>query len=124
MRELTKKDVTFHVVCEPEDTPVRGNVMASGNAALDREAENEVLARLDAGDVWAWCSVRVEAVFMVGTAAYKGEACLGCCSYQSEEDFTALGGYYDDLCNEALADLNRVLRNTVEKTTALQAALT
>ena len=123
MRELTKKDVTFHVVCEPEDMPVRGNAMASGDDALDREVEDEILARLGAGDVWAWCSVRVEAVFVVGTVPYKGEACLGGCSYESEEDFTAPGGYYDDLCNEALADLNRVLRDTIEKTAALQAAL-
>lgn len=42
---LQADEVIFRLVIEPEMEPVRGNAMASGDEALDREVENEILER-------------------------------------------------------------------------------
>lgn len=47
---------------------------------------------------WGWCCVKV-------TAEYKGlseSEYLGACSYESEADFRANSGYYEDLVNTAV----------------------
>lgn len=94
-------DVAYRIEAEPEDVPVRGNAMASGDERADREAEDAILARLDAGDTWAWASVTVVASWH----GIEGRDHLGCCSYDSEEDFRTAGDYFDDMKAEALADL-------------------
>jgi hypothetical protein len=60
IRKLTEADVEFTVRVEQDDTPVRGNAMASGDDAADRECEDEILSRLEAGNVEAWCVLTVE----------------------------------------------------------------
>lgn len=91
----------YWVTIEPEEIPVEGNAMASGDDEADRAEEQAILERLDAGDDWAWCTVVVHA--RLGDAV--GTAALGCCSYADEDDFKAPGGYYEDLCAEALEDI-------------------
>ncbi len=107
----------FKIRMEPEDTPVEGNALASGDDEEDRKAEETILEQLNNGNDWAWCRVQVVAAF----AGLEGESTwLGCCSYQSEEDFKGEkflvkdpgeadfhegGGYYDDLLKEAAEDL-------------------
>jgi hypothetical protein len=76
---------TIEVTAEQDDTPVRGNALASGDAAEDRECENEILSRLDSGDVWAWACVRVTATCEDCDA--EGSDTLGACSYANERDF-------------------------------------
>lgn len=90
----------IRVEIEPEEVSVRGNAMASGDDAADREAEDEILRRLDRGDVWAWCSVRV---VVEHDGWVKASGWLGCCSYEDEEDFRK-GGYFDDMVREVLED--------------------
>jgi hypothetical protein len=41
---VTLSDVTITLTCEPEDVPVRGNAMASGDDAYDRKVENRILS--------------------------------------------------------------------------------
>lgn len=87
------EEVEFSLTVEEEDSPVRGNVLASGNEALDRAAENEVFERLKRGDIWAWASVCI-------TAEWKGitaDAWIGGCNYKDEIAFKAEGGYYGDM---------------------------
>ena len=43
---------TIEVTAAQDDIPVRGNAMASGDDATDRECEDDILTRLDSGDVW------------------------------------------------------------------------
>ena len=107
-RQLTESDVAFRVEILPEDTPVRGNAIASGDDELDRQVEDEILARLDACDLWAWCVVRVIASF----GPLEADAVLGGCSYCDEAGFTEPGGYFDDMKKEALADLQRQVERT------------
>lgn len=93
-----------------EDTPVRGNVMASGDAEFDRKVENEILARLDAGDVWAWFLVRTVASF----GGFEGDSYLGGCSYRDKEDFKA-DAYCDDQIKEAIANLGEAVDAAIAK---------
>jgi hypothetical protein len=41
---------------------------------------------------------------------FLGDDYLGCCSYESEEDFRAPGGYFDDMKRAALDELNEKVR--------------
>ena len=66
--------VEFIVEIGPEEVPVRGNVVASGDVDYDREMENEVLADLEAGNDWAWCMVKVTAM----VDGIEGSDYLGC----------------------------------------------
>lgn len=94
------KTVEFDIEVCPEEYPVRGNAMRSGNVEDDRKVEDEILADLDAGNVWAWASVKV-------TARIGGIECsdyLGCCSYKDEAAFRECP-YYFDMKAEALSAL-------------------
>jgi|SRR6185312_340027 len=91
----------FTIEAEPEEIEVRGNAMASGDAAADKAVEDEILRRLDQGDVWAWASVTVRCTL----EGFEGRDHLGCCSYKDEADFIQPGGYYDDMRVEAFCEL-------------------
>lgn len=101
MQELTLADVLWTLEVEQCDTPIRGNAMASGDDDADRAAEDEILKKLDDGNVWAWAMVRIQGTFM-GLSAHTY---IGGCSYDSEESFRA-DGTYEDIQNEVLCDLN------------------
>jgi hypothetical protein len=82
---------------EPEDVPVRGNAIASDDPDFDRMVEDELIARLDSGNGWAWCvlCVRVTLGPAHGMATMTRSA-------SSKEDFLAgLSDYLDDLIDEA-----------------------
>lgn len=94
--------ITLHV--EQDDIPVRGNAMASGDD-LDKKVEDDILRRLDCGDIWAWADVTVTISFHGLSASDY----LGGCSYGSEKNFRESSGYFDDMCAEALTNLNAQL---------------
>jgi len=104
---IKEQEVTYTLEVSPEDCPVRGNVLACGDDDADRAAEDEVLARLDRGEVWAWCCVRVVAHWR----GFAGDAYLGCCSYQDAADFKHAGGYWEDMCNQACYDLEAAVNS-------------
>lgn len=101
MRKFQPNEIRFILYCEPEDMPIRGNVMASGDDEADREAEDAVIADLESGNQWAWCCVTITAEW----AGFTGRAVLGGVSHKAAEEFCIPGGYYDDMIHEALADL-------------------
>ncbi len=107
VRLLTAADVEFRLVVEREHVPVEGNVLASGDEAEDRAYEESILGRLRKGDTWAWAAVTVEARWR----DYVGRDHLGCCTYADEGEFRAPDGYYPQMCEEALAELNRVVQD-------------
>lgn len=101
MRKLTLKDVEWTLVAEAEDTPIRGNALASGDEEEDKRTEDNIIIDLENGNEWAWC-------FAVLTGQYKGlraTEVLGCCSYADEADFKQPGGYYDDMQQAILDEL-------------------
>ena len=99
-------EVEFRLECSPEDTSPEGNA-----SAIDKETDKEILdwiySELNAGNEWAWCQVKVSARWK----GLEGVDYLGCCSYKSESDFREPGGYYDDMKNEAFADLIRQIES-------------
>lgn len=106
-------EFSFHI--EPEDIPVRGNAMASGDDAADRELEDEILARLDRGDDVAWCMAVVTATLEIDGETFKGTASLGACSYETEAQLRNECFEHYDLTSEALADLKATITATVTR---------
>lgn len=106
---MNPSDLTYTLTAEQDDTPIRGS-FASGDDAADKELEDELLARLDQGDVWAWACVCVS----VTHNGFKGVAYLGGCSYNNEAEFKA-DGYYRDMCKDAFADLRESMVYAVKR---------
>lgn len=90
--------VTYNLYVAQEDIDVRGNASAWDDEAENEAYANEIIERLDNGEVWAWAAVTVEAEFM-GVSACDH---LGACCYKDTADFVVAGGYYDDMKSEAL----------------------
>ena len=67
----------------------------------------EILDRLDNGDVWAWAEVTVTATY----GNWKGYDYMTGCSYKDEAEFVADSLYYEDICKTALKDLNEQLQH-------------
>lgn len=83
-----------------DDLPVRGNCIATDDKEFDKTVEDEILERLDGGDVWAWADVEVQATLPDGRT---GSAYLGGCCYEDEADFKR-GGYYEGMILNAVED--------------------
>jgi hypothetical protein len=111
MKQLTLDDVYFTIEVDYDDIPVRGNAVMSGNKDIDKDIEDDILDRLDDGDVWAWASVKV-------IGSYKGilkaSDYLGACSYEDEEEFKQ-DGYYDDMRQSILDNLNDQLSHLEDR---------
>ena len=106
--------ISYVITPEPEDMPVRGNAVASGDDAYDRRVEDGIIARLESGDDWAWCCVRVDAHL----GGLTGTAYLGGCSYADEAGFRR-GGYYESMCAIAKSELVRLLADARDAAEAL-----
>jgi len=104
-KPLTRQEIAIRLKADPEFIPVEGNALASGDDAFDRKVEEGILHRLEQEDVWAWAAVTVT----VSWGPFLASDHLGCCSYADEEDFCQPGGYFDDMIDEALDELNRVV---------------
>lgn len=105
--ETDAKGIRYDLYIQQDNQDVRGNASACGDDAEDKAAEDEILARLDNGDVWAWACVKV-------TASYKGitgDDYLGGCCYTDTSDFIAPGGYYDDMKGAAREAMITEARN-------------
>lgn len=92
---------TFEISISSEHAPIKGNCSAV-NPKVDAATEQWICDQLMAGNDWAWCVVRVVAIFTLGSNCLTAADSLGCCSYESESDFTMPGGYYEDMKNTAL----------------------
>ena len=89
----------------PEDLPLRGNLICSGDNRYDRKLENETIDRLESGDVWAWCIVEVRLITRCkccGSVKDSFSDFLGGCSYAGPSEFKA-GGYYLDMIKTVIA---------------------
>ena len=98
------RKVSYELMVEPDQTPVRGNSCVTGNDAIDTEVEDSIIARLDDGNIWAWAMVRCTARYE-GIDSLSGVDYLGCCSYTDEDEFKQPGGYWDEMKDTARDDL-------------------
>src|SRR5687768_1674990 len=94
-----RSGVAYTLEIEPEDIPIRGNAMASGDPAVDRKAEDWIRRQLNTGNQWAWCQVKVTA----SKGEHQGCDYLGACSYKDTKGFLK-GCYWRDMKHEALED--------------------
>ena len=101
--------LTIEIQCLPEEVPVRGNAMASGDPAFDREVEQSIIDDLE-WNPWAWCTICV----IVRWRGFEGRDYLGACSYGSKQDFIDAGGYYPCMVDEALGWMNEQIQITVD----------
>lgn len=93
-----------------ESIPVRGNAMASGDSAYDKEAEDKILEALGSGNIWAWCTVEVVVTLgLMGDDFVSASDFLGCCSYKNEQDFIENSGYYEDMVATCKDELKATL---------------
>jgi hypothetical protein len=108
LRPLTRDDVTITVEALPEDSPPEGH-FASGDDEFDRKICAEIREKAE-WNSWAWCCIKV-------TVSWRGHSAsdyLGACSYDSKEEFVSEGGYYDDMVDRALEELNDEVRCAYE----------
>ena len=97
LAKLEARDgVEVTIECHGEQDDPRGH-FASGDDEVDRETVDRILADLDSGNDWAWCSVHVVARF----EGFEGDAWLGGCNYSGERDFRS-SDYFADMKAEAL----------------------
>jgi len=89
------EDATFTIECHWEDTSIEDHFSEIGKECLDK-----LIARLENGDIWAFCTVEVIAEF----EGCKGSDFLGGCSYLDENDFKT-GGYWEDMQKESFREL-------------------
>lgn len=102
-----RTDIKIELFVDYYDLPVRGNCIASGCDALDKKTEDELINRLESGDVWAWADVEVRVSLLCptcGNCRTSASEYLGGCSYASEAEFKTCG-YYRDLISACLSAL-------------------
>lgn len=97
-------EVQYTLEIEPEEAPIKGHAVASGDDAYDAKVEKSILKQLARGNVWAWCCVQVIASVEIDGETFSGSDMLGCCSYKSEAAFKR-DGYFKDMKRNALGDL-------------------
>ena len=101
-RTFKPDEVTFTITAEQDDLPIRGNAIVSGDDDYDELVACGIEADLDAGNEWAWASVKVSASW----AGFTGNDYLGACSYKDEAGFRE-GGYLPQMLEGAVDDLLR-----------------
>jgi hypothetical protein len=99
-KKITAKSpgVVIELLREEEDQSPRDQFSEPEDVEfVEREIEN--------GNPWAWFVAHVR-------VTYKGilshDDYLGGCSYKNEKDFKK-GGYYDDMVNNCLSEINKQL---------------
>jgi biotin carboxylase len=96
MRKLTIADLKITLIAEPSD--------ANAYQDLDNCLTKKQIARLYEKaeyNVWHWCDVEVRATW----GELSASEYLGACSYKSEANFVKTSGYYDDMVEAVLADI-------------------
>jgi hypothetical protein len=113
--------VTYTFSYEQDDIPVRGNAIASGDEAFDKQVEDEIIEALNRGEDWQWALARVIASVEVEGETYRGDTYLGACSYRSESDLKS--GVFEDMKAEALYDLKRNISEAIKRGEIAQKAI-
>ena len=104
----------FSIEAEPEEMSPEGNA-----SAIDEETDKAILdhinEQLEAGNIWAWCSVKVTCSWTDEEGnVYEGNDYLGGCSYENEQGFKQPGGYYDDMKTQAYEAMLQTIPAMVE----------
>jgi hypothetical protein len=117
MRKLTAAEVTFEVTIEADENcserEIRGS-FATDEPDLDRQTADEIIRRLNNGEVEAWCGVVVKAAWEFDGQRYEGVDSLWHCSL--DDSYTAeVVAEHHDMREQALDDLNRALEQECKR---------
>lgn len=117
-RKFLLEECVFEVVCHEEDAPPRSE-------GMHPDYVSDVDRMVYKYGTWGWCQVEVVARVrgVPELKRYAGTAWLGCCSYESEADFKAEGGYYEDMCADACEALNKNIAYAYADSVALARSL-
>lgn len=122
-RRVTREECTITVEASEEEYAPESSVYAydDGVVASFREMINEY-------GLWGWCSVKVTVTWTYTNpydmpSTLTGEGYLGECSYKSEDDFRASSGYFDDMVDDALDDLNDHILHLLANASCIEKAL-
>lgn len=99
-------EVIYEIECYPEEDVSPEGQFATGDDERDNAIVRDIIERLETNE-WAWCCVRV--VARLDGTDIEGDSYLGCCSYDSEDDFRENSGYYEDMKQEAKDRLLRAI---------------
>lgn len=107
--KLSLDQVNIRVYAETEDISVK-------EAARDCAPgfEEAVRAQRRKSRTWGWCTVHIIACLKKGPVHIEGDSYLGCCSYSSKQDFIENSGYYDQMVEDAIADLQPQIQTYYE----------
>lgn len=114
VRKLNQDEVQFKLIVEDETEPLE-SVFGSDIDYIDQEVLENIKNRIRRGDTWAWCSVEIQALWR----GFVGKAYVGHCSYENEQDFIKNSGYYDEIVQESLDDLQDSVEETANKLSLL-----
>jgi hypothetical protein len=106
MKALTQKDIKITIETLPEDIHPYDRY----SEIMSKEECNKLFQK-SKRNPWHWCVVKI-------TGYYKGlesePEYLGSCSYKSQKDFIENSGYYEDMVNTILTDLNNQVQEIVK----------
>lgn len=114
-RNKLRERAIIEWIYRPCDIPIRGNVIASGDDAFDKECEDEILTRIEAGDEWAWFSAECCASY----GNHSANDYVGGCSYADEAEWLS-DGYAQEMIGEAIEQLARSLEIDADAIDALR----
>ena len=94
-----KTETEFTIECGPEFEPIESHL----SECLNKNEIKGLYNRVEHGDQWAWCNVKVVCTIKCDGEEFRGVTNLGCCSYKDKDEFI-VDGYYDNMCSDAMRD--------------------
>jgi hypothetical protein len=113
VKQLTIDDIEFTIKAiknfwTPRQT-MKGceeEVIVAFEEAIEKAVKQDPL--------WGWCQVRVSGFPKGNNGPYTCESSLGGCSYKNEKDFIENSGYYQDMQQEILNNIQNAINWTVK----------
>lgn len=124
IRKLTAAEVTFEVTIEADDASekqIRGS-FATDEPDLDKQQADEILERLNRGDVEAYCGVIVTATWAHDGVEYTGQDSIWGNTLSDEWTAETVAQEHG-MRDNALDDLNRKLEAAVTRGSKLARTL-
>ena len=120
-KRLTFDDLDFRVSTYREHISPAQSMKRGTSEEVKDFCDAVEKVRKVADGTWGWCCVKVTGVLKGdmtyhtndGPGTFAATDYLGCCSYESKQHFIE-GGYYDDMCKNVLAEVQRQLDGQVD----------
>lgn len=122
-RRVTRSECTITVEAFEEPTS-----LTTVRKWCEPEVIDGIVETLRESPLWGWCYVKVTASWgytdQFDTESFiTGEAYLGECSYKDEQDFRQPGGYFDQMVDEAIDELNNEIQYLLANASCIEKAL-